>query len=1586
MNPKYRLLSWSLVIGLACLFPLHVPGQISSYTFMQSTQAFAQSTTGTRLGSASDMGHRSFLDPGQPEGSTSQTKGPGFPIGFNFIYQGVSFDRFGILNNGWICLGHSKYGNAAVDIGQFGYQPLELTGPLNDTLRARIVAFDANLARNSSSSSLSFETIGESPEQTLIVKWKRFKLTQPFGTNNTNVNFEIRLNELDGSVDIRYGEMLSSGYVSISSCNVGLGGFSRLDFNNRKTPASKDWNSTVAGTTFLDDCIFQSTSILPEYGLNFHWSPSVCPSIPVVKRDYVTNQTIQLSWAASEAINNPQYEYALTTSALPPASGTTTNATSRSFTGLIPSTLYYFHLKLHCPVNLTSTWTTHMVKTRCNPLTPPYFENFDGVSAPAIPPCMSILNNSIETQTWVTAEEVGLSGPNGLNIPYEAFFDNDDWVFLPGLILQKDTNYLLSLDYYSFNLDTLRIYAGKYPDPDSMVQVGYFPPLSESYYGENYLTYAPPSNGEYFIGIRSFGADMTIDNIVFKKNNCPIPSNIHLASNLLNHSVVKWNTSVPGTNYQYSITPYETYPPQGVESTNLDSVIFDALDPSMTYHFYLRTDCGAGIFSPWTEFIFDSKSDYDECANAREIIPNTQPECDGESFSTKGATASSTSSSACEGYADDDIWIKFTALYRSHSIRLMNSCLGPGGGGTFTARSATLPPCQPLIMEVRSGTCGANVITCKEIPSGQTRLLDLVNLTPGSTYYIRVFGKDTLILGQNFSMCVGSYPTETNSSCAAATLLSVSTGSCPTGNEKNLAGAISATLPVSTCDSGPYYSLWYKVVATATTHILEASFTNNVDGVIDAFGGTCGSLTNLGCANQTISGSEQLTLTGLTIGQTIWIHVFDAGNTGAASFVSMCVRVPAANDQCANATNIPVTNGITLANPINANSFTASGQDSCSSFRADDDLWFKFTATSTSHLAVAIPVSPSPQMTTPVIEFFPSGCAGMSAGCSNTGEYLMTSLTIGTVYYFKIYSATNLTGRGNFRVGVTTPPSNFSCATALPIPVNTNQTCTLSLSGTSIGTGVKNEVWYSFVATQASMEIVQTGTIVLDMAVHDGCNGTFLAGDDYSGVVYFKNYIPGHTYYLKIYAPVFPNLNYQYFQSDHNICIIPSPANDECTSPIQIHTQTLCDVYTAGSTFGSTPSVNSGSCFPGIYDTWYTFTATSTHHKILIDPDPGYTYVSAQVFKGSCFAEPIVCFGETFGTPNGVAILDNLEIDSTYSIRVSISSPNGPTGSFTMCISSPPVNDHCLYATEITAALTNTCSNSLPGTTINATNTFSHQNVWYKFTAASRNVTIVVTPTTAGFDPEIVLWNPTTGMSLENCVFDKEITINDTHADFQPEILSLADLVIGNTYFIEIYPNTSINIPGDFEICMFSPEDKMTVYSAVTETYPFDTLVSAGTWNQPVTKVTLQLTGRQFNKVIRRIRFDASGSTDMNDVLSASVFIDTKIWGFHNGAILPYRPFGKVGEGLAEYPAPFKFGETIDHPGNLMTFNGEYIIQGEKYGSTILGSDNYPRFLYLVMEIACDADPGHVIQAVCNSIQFDIDSIVPLELSSTLGS
>lgn len=1579
MQRWYSRKSSVLAIALGLVLCFQARAQVNTYTFNQSTGGYALTSNGEELGSSTNAGLKTFLDDSNPAGSTSATSGSGFPIGFNFIYNGVVYDRFGVVNSGWICLGRSAYGDHAVDIGQLVYQPLDRSGPANDTLRARIVGMDANLVGNGTSSSLTYELIGEEPDLVLVVKWKNYSLYQASGTNYTRINFEIRLNANNHSIDIRFGEISLTGYPGSSGCQVGLGGFIPQDFNNRKTPVSKDWNATLPGVTSSDYCLLHNTSLLPEVGLNFHWGPPSCPPIRQVLADLITTSTLDLRWNVPVGHADAEFEYALTPDATPPGSGTSTTDTTHLFSALSPGTLYYFHIRTHCSVSETSTWSTFPFYTLCESIGLPYYENFETLSPPSLPECVLVRNNNPASQTWETEEWTGVNFSNALGIPYEATLLNDDWVFLPPLTLQQDSVYILSLDYSSYNGHPLLVYTGTFPSPDSMTIQDTFVVQPESgEYLQHYILFTAATAGPGYFAFRAMGADLRVDNIAIEKYSCLPADSLHVEVNDSANVVIAWTPMVTGASYEYAVSSFEQYPLEYIMTTTADTAAFNDLLPSHKYYFYLRTSCGGNSYSPWQSFSFETRSSYDECENAVVLIPSPSAECDGDLYSTFGATSSGIPSTVCTGTADDDVWFRFVATNRSHVIYLYNQCGGGGGGGTL-APSMVTTSCESLIAELRAGTCGDSLVTCAEIapglPAGKVIASHLI---PDSTYYIRVFGRDTFVHGRNFILCVGTFPLEPNNSCSTAHLLPVSGNTCPGDILRNLAGADASSDPVSPCAPGPYYDLWYKFVTTSTTHLITASFSGGGDGVVDVYSGSCGSLSFKACADSTTSGVEQITLTGLAIGETLYVRVFDAAGSGEAMDVDVCVQVPAANDACSAAIEIPIVTGITLSHPANGSTFGTSGNGTCNGYFADDDVWYRFTAVNDTQLIVVIPTIPAP-IFAPVVELFDGDCSAASLGCSATGELLATTLVPGEEYYFRIYSSTLGDGRGNFRVGVSVPPRYFRCSTAKMLPVNTGPSCLLTTPATMVGAGVKNEVWFSFVATQSSMVIEATDTLGFEMALYDTCGGVFLTGEQSTGRLYYKAFTPGETYYFKIYIPVFAGLDYQYFQVAFDLCIMESPAYDECTAPIILAPQMNCETWTYGSASGATPSVATGGCYPGESDIWYRFVATATTHQITIHPGPGIAYVYGEVFEGPCTNHSLGCFSNGIYSLDAVKVLDQLVIGQTYDVRVAVSSPTVSTGDFTICISSPPVNDYCLNATVITPATTSQCNNSLPGTLINATPSLGRINVWYYFTAITPTVTIKVTPTSPGFDPAMKIWNPDTGPTLDDCVFTVESTFDDTHYDYLPEVISLEDLIPGNAYYIEVYPSDQSDTTGTFEICLYDPADQMVIHSTSYETYPFDTVVTAGTWNQPVVKVTLNMSGIDFNKTIRALRFNLQGTTHLEDIRRASLYVDTKVWPFNNSAVLPFSPFGKPGQGVeGQNPPPFLFGEPINDPGNVFEFNGEFLIKGEKYGGSIGGPDNYQRFLYLVLELACDADTAGSIIAICESVTVDDEVLLPL--------
>ncbi|RZK61053.1 MAG: T9SS type A sorting domain-containing protein, partial [Hymenobacter sp.] len=98
--------------------------------------------------------------------------------------------------------------------------------------------------------------------------------------------------------------------------------------------------------------------------------------------------------------------------------------------------------------------------------------------------------------------------------------------------------------------------------------------------------------------------------------------------------------------------------------------------------------------------------------------------------------------------------------------------------------------------------------------------------------------------------------------------------------------------------------VWYTFVATSTTQTLR--LVSGFDGVVQAFSGTCGNLTSLGCADLVGSGTEVLPLYGLTVGTRYYARVYAYTAIPVFGTFTLCAVAPDA--ACNAPTNLTITN------------------------------------------------------------------------------------------------------------------------------------------------------------------------------------------------------------------------------------------------------------------------------------------------------------------------------------------------------------------------------------------------------------------------------------------------------------------------------------------------------------------------------------------------------------------------------------------------------------------------------------------------------------------------------------------------------
>lgn len=236
---------------------------VSSYNFSTNSSIYNPISGGVILGNNLTDNQR-FVDPSIPLGGTS-ISGPGLPIGFNFIFDGISCDKFAINANGWVSVG-----SGSVSISSGSSQPISTAGGDNT-----ISAFGVDI-QSQQGASLSYLTIGNSPNRTLVIQWENYKKHIPNGIGDT-INFQIRLNETSNTIEFIYGKINLN--TNVTSAQVGLRGLYYLDFNNRIT--SSNWLLTSTGSNIYSTCDL-SNVVYPPINTCFTFTPlSQCISPPL---------------------------------------------------------------------------------------------------------------------------------------------------------------------------------------------------------------------------------------------------------------------------------------------------------------------------------------------------------------------------------------------------------------------------------------------------------------------------------------------------------------------------------------------------------------------------------------------------------------------------------------------------------------------------------------------------------------------------------------------------------------------------------------------------------------------------------------------------------------------------------------------------------------------------------------------------------------------------------------------------------------------------------------------------------------------------------------------------------------------------------------------------------------------------------------------------------------------------------------------------------------------------------------------------------------------------------------------------------
>ncbi len=283
------------------------------------------------------------------------------------------------------------------------------------------------------------------------------------------------------------------------------------------------------------------------------------------------------------------------------------------------------------------------------------------------------------------------------------------------------------------------------------------------------------------------------------------------------------------------------------------------------------------------------------------------------------------------------------------------------------------------------------------------------------------------------------------------------------------------------------------------------------------------------------------------------------------------LAAPPANDECAAAVSL-TPNADLLCGSVVAGTVagaTDSGEPNNGVGTPDDDVWYSFVATATTHRVSLLNVTGSP--TDLVHEVLEGTCGGglISLNVSDADTSNVSGLLVGTTYYVRVFTYTSgSTNTTNFDICIGTfppPPANDSCAGAVVFLSNNDGTCTNNVSGTLAsatdsgegdnGAGTPNDdVWFQFVATATDHQIritnVQsTPTDLVHEVLEGTCGGGLVSlsvSDPNTSMV--SGLVVGNSYYVRVFS----------YSADagatttFDLCVSTPPVGSVCENPIVV--------------------------------------------------------------------------------------------------------------------------------------------------------------------------------------------------------------------------------------------------------------------------------------------------------------------------------------------------------------------------------------------------------------------------------------------------
>ncbi|GAA4039565.1 GEVED domain-containing protein [Flavobacterium chungnamense] len=560
---------------------------------------------------------------------------------FNFNFKGANYTSLNVSTNGFVYFGTAS-GTPATE-----YNPVSSTNTYLGAIS--VYGRDMDFISTPATNTLGWRVVGTAPNRIYQVEWiaRRSNAVNASPDGSVNMIFQLWMYESNGVIEMLYNPTNLS--ASNLTGQIGLRGDVNTDFNNLGyTNGGLPW-PTGTMTTILSGVPNTNTSSVITRGTSttaaatiqptsyrlFRFTPVTCFAPGGLNVTGLTSSTATINWSAATPAPAFGYQYYVGTNPVP--TGTTgsvgAGVLTAGLSSLTPGTQYYYAVRSVCstsPSNVSSWSTVGTFTTYCLPVNTPYYEPFDGpvpngttpyhATTGLLLPICSSQQNIGAGNPWVTSSADYYTGSgmdqnilmyNGQN-PGNSNPANV-WFYTGGINLLASKSYTVDYLYGGTDVPStvtnkMQVAFGTSPLAASMTTIlDTHNNIKASPFG-NKITFTPPADGVYYIGLRAFSdqnnGQLFVDDLQVYESICLKPTAVSVSSITGSTAFLSWTppTPTPASGYVYYVSTSSTPPtnaavPTG--TTGSSSVTLTGLSGLTTYYFWVRSSCGAGDFGEW---------------------------------------------------------------------------------------------------------------------------------------------------------------------------------------------------------------------------------------------------------------------------------------------------------------------------------------------------------------------------------------------------------------------------------------------------------------------------------------------------------------------------------------------------------------------------------------------------------------------------------------------------------------------------------------------------------------------------------------------------------------------------------------------------------------------------------------------------------------------------------------------------------------------------------------------------------------------------------------------------------------------------